>query len=298
MAMAELASPDGWHQNVARVRRGEQQELVMTCLHVYFDCNLRFDVHYNTDTKECTRLEGTRNPWSRMSEFPTESMSLFLPGGTLPLRQNLHLPMTRFHGEDPNDRRTLKSFQMLYEQHPALRNFNCPIILEIEAPFVIEDHILNALVEFLGMSPLHRNVSAPDSKALTIVAEPISDELWPKTVKLDVKWVNTFDILPSHMFSLKATGHFDAASLRVGCSRLFPFLIEIDLHDNKIEKSTLMHNLFMPFTHPVNPSVGLHDVMIPTFEHISKLLHLQMGDTTAWNAPRFSIILTHVKRDS
>lgn len=235
----------------------------------WYDFQLRFDVHWNVERKSHSNLTAIQLGWAGERSCDTNA---FIP--RLPAHRELPLP-PMCSGRDANDRRAINAFRWLFDKAPDVRGAARPIILRIASPSRLDDSKINALRKLLSLreclwtgSWKATTINHIKRYQIALVAEPISDDLWPHTVELSLAQVHHSNFLEQDIYSLAATGYHNFAGLKISCSRLFPFCVSIDEEFKLVEKCSLAIMLTTAFAIPVLPHIKICGVVFPTNENI------------------------------
>jgi hypothetical protein len=206
--------------------------VALTGIIAFYDFRLRFDVLLDTEL-----LGGGHDTYSNLEGMCLGSTKkvvvlsshlLFNP--VLITRRPLQVPEVGFSGDDANACHTIETdtFRAIVEAMPAVYRITprC-LLLRITSPFDIQDNVLMALASFLRLrNDFFWRGGTADRRILQVAAEPELPTYWPDTFQLTVDHIHGDS--EKQVFSLTATGYCIFAGLRLSCSRLFPFVIELD----------------------------------------------------------------------
>jgi hypothetical protein len=239
----------------------------------FYDFRIRLDVRLDTErlgddgdgteTIAYSVLEG-------MCLGPTpqvvsrERAVLFHP--VLPERHALKVPSVSFKEDDANARHTIDTdtFRAIVQAIPKVYRVTPRVLLlRITSPFKVDDSLLEAFVSILGMKKtLFWESKEADWRTIQVAAEPKLETSWPDTFELAVDHIH--EDSEKKVFSLTAKSYCFFAGLRLSCSRLFPFVIDLD---DEFEPH-LQKGLPLFLVDSFVPSISIEGISIPTNESL------------------------------
>jgi hypothetical protein len=190
-------------------------------------------------------------------------------------------------GADVNDRRVLKPFQVVAAKVPVVMDANRPILFRLRSKLKLCSEVVQKFQKLLGMKePLWQsgwiNTSPASTFKMNMVTEPLSADVWPDVVELEVVDTDHSELLGVVDYTLTARGYLGFAGCKLRFERTFPFFLRANQEFKDVTKAGFINAVF--HRNSFIPTIKVSDCRpFPTHEK---------HDTTGANAELFMRLFT------